>query len=98
MTRLNNALCIIAIVLLWLVSAYPDSLNANGTAAVPRISVDDAKNLLGQPDVVIIDVRTNKQWWRSTRKILSAVREDPSKVSQWHEKYSESQILIFYCS
>ena len=78
-----------------------------GQAAVPvaddardvsRISVHQVKALLGRPDTVIIDVRKYRNWWRSSKKIPTAVREDPSKVEQWIEKYGQHQTLIFYCS
>jgi len=71
---------------------------ANDTREVSRISVHQVKALLGQPDTVIIDVRKYRNWWRSSKKIPTAVREDPSKVEQWIEKYGQHQTLIFYCS
>lgn len=71
-------------------------LKAQGADDVPRMPVGEVRQLLGDPDVVIIDVRTKKSWWSSTTKISGAVREDPSKVSEWLEKYSKTQTLIFY--
>jgi len=71
---------------------------AGDTRDVPRISVHQVKALLGQPDTVIIDVRRYRNWWRSSKKIPTAVRENPSKVEQWIEKYGPHQTLIFYCS
>ena len=78
-----------------------------GRAAVPvggdtgelsRLSVHQVQERLGRPDTVIIDVRKSRNWWRSSKKIPTAVREDPSKVKQWIEKYTKNQTLIFYCS
>ena len=86
------------IIMLLLSITNPLTLKADSSIDVPRISVDDAKKLLGNPDVVIIDVRTEKSWWSSTTKILGAVREDPSKVSEWMGKYSKTQTLLFYCT
>jgi hypothetical protein len=63
---------------------------------VPGISIHKVKELLNNSDVVVIDVRKYRNWWRSTKKILSAVREDPSKVDQWAPKYLKSKSLIFY--
>lgn len=74
----------------------PILLKAQGADDVPRMPVGEVKQLLGDPDVVIIDVRTKKSWWSSTTKISGAVREDPSKVSEWLEKYTKTQTLIFY--
>jgi len=65
---------------------------------VSRISVQQLKALLGRSDTVIIDVRKSRNWWQSSKKIPTAVREDPSTVEQWIEKYSKNQTLIFYCS
>jgi hypothetical protein len=85
-------------IILLLSITNPLILKAGSNIDVPRISADDAKKRLGNPDVVIIDVRTKKSWWSSTMKILGAVREDPSKVSEWMGKYSKTQTLLFYCT
>jgi len=71
-------------------------LNASDTASVPRISADQVKQLLGKPDAVIIDVRKPRSWWRTSKKILTAVREDPFKIDQWAPKYTKDQTLVFY--
>ena len=68
------------------------------SAAVPRISVEKARELLGSPDVIIIDVRTAKTWWRSSKKILTAVREEPGAVEKWASTYPKDKTLILYCS
>ena len=65
---------------------------------VPRISVERAKQMVAAPDVVVIDVRTAKTWWRSPYKITNAIREEPGSVEQWAEKYPKNETLIFYCS
>ena len=65
---------------------------------VPRISIESTKQMLANPDVVIIDVRTAKTWWRSTAKIENAVREEPDSLKRWEEKYPKEKTLIFYCS
>ena len=71
---------------------------AGDTQDVPRISVHQAKKLMGGRDTIVIDVRTYRNWWRSSKKIPTAVREDPSKVDQWIGKFDRNQTLIFYCS
>jgi hypothetical protein len=65
---------------------------------VPRISIEKARELLGSPDVIIIDVRTAKTWWRSSTKILNAVREEPGAVEKWAATYPKDKTLILYCS
>ena len=84
--------------ILLLIVGHSAQLRAGDTPEIPRISVQQAKDLLGRPDTVVVDVRTYRNWWRSSKKIPTAVREDPSKVNQWMEKYFKNQTLIFYCS
>lgn len=65
---------------------------------VPRISIKQAKLMHDRPDVIFIDVRTAKSWWRSATKITRAVREELNAVKQWAPKYDKSNTLIFYCA
>ena len=72
---------------------------ASGTSIeVPRISIERTKEMLADPDVVIIDVRTAKNWWRSPSKIENAVREEPGWPERWRGSYSKNMTLIFYCT
>ena len=84
-------------VLLAAVAAWLGVASA-GSVEVPRISVEKTKTLLGDPDVVISDVRTAKTWWRSSTKILNAVREEPGAVEKWAGKYPKDKTLILYCT
>ena len=81
---------------LLLIFGHTPLLEASDTKSVPGISVDQVNRLLGKPDTVIIDVRKPRNWWRTSKKILTAVREDPSKVDQWARKYAKGHTLIFY--
>jgi rhodanese-related sulfurtransferase len=53
--------------------------------------------LLGKPDVIVIDVRTNYDWDKSTVKIKGAVREEGMKFGSWMKKYPKDKMLILYC-
>jgi hypothetical protein len=65
---------------------------------VPRMTKEDLKPLLGNPDVVIIDVRAQGDWDNDTLMIKGTVREDPVKVPSWIDKYPKDKTLVFYCS
>ncbi len=65
---------------------------------VPRITKEELKEMLGKPDVVVLDVRTDLDWMASARKIKGAVREDPEKVDSWMGKYDKGKTLVFYCA
>ena len=87
----------VAILPLFLViSGYTPLIIAGDSTPVSTMPVERVKQLLGKPDTVIIDVRKPRSWWRSSKKILSAVREEPSNVDQWASKYTKDQTLIFY--
>ena len=63
---------------------------------VPRISKEDLKEMLGKPDIVIVDVRTGSDWNDSSVKVKGAVREEPDKVDSWIEKYPKDKTLVLY--
>ena len=67
---------------------------------VPRISKEKLKSMLGNPDVVVIDVRTFFDLKMSVKQIKGAVREDPdpTKVKSWAKKYSKEKTIVLYCA
>jgi hypothetical protein len=65
---------------------------------VSRITKEELKSILGNPDVIVIDVRSAMDWKDSKEKIKGAVREDPQKASSWVNKYPQDKTLIFYCA
>ncbi len=65
---------------------------------VPRVTKEELKEQMDEPNLVIIDVRADSDWKGSNVKIKGAVREDPNKVESWMNKYSKEKILVFYCS
>jgi len=65
---------------------------------VPRITKEEVKEMLGKPDVVVVDVRAAGDWKGSTMKIQGAVREEADKVDSWMSKYSKDKTLVFYCA
>lgn len=95
--RLKNLLGLISAALLLLFYAIPVSFGADGPLDIPKLSVNEIKRSLGNPDMIIIDVRRTRIWWRSGNKILTAIRENPSRVSQWAGKYPKDKTLVFYC-
>jgi rhodanese-related sulfurtransferase len=65
---------------------------------VPRMTKEQLKALLNDPDVVILDVRRDKDWKGSEKKIKRAVRENPKRFKSWAHKYSKDKTLILYCA
>jgi rhodanese-related sulfurtransferase len=65
---------------------------------VPRITKDELKSKLDDPNVVILDVIREEDWKLSERKIKGAVRESPEKWKSWAQKYGKDKTLVLYCS
>jgi len=66
---------------------YPD---------IPRVTKEQVRAMLANPDVVILDCRPAEQWRFSAQKLPGAVHEDPTKVEAWAGKYSKDKTYIIY--
>ena len=69
-----------------------------GEDEIPRISTEELKSILGTPDLILLDSRIVKEWRKSDRKIVGAIRVDPHDVSSWAGDYSKDQKIVVYCS
>ena len=69
-------------------------LSAAGSAEeVPRINKEEVRKMLGNPDVIIVDIRK-----AADRKIKGAVREEPGRLFSQTHKYPKNKTLILYCA
>ena len=67
-------------------------------ADVPRMSKEALKEQLGDPDVIILDVRTGSDWKASEFKIKGAVRASSDNVDSWAAKYAKDKTIVLYCA
>ena len=65
---------------------------------IPRITTEELKGMLGSEDLVLLDVRTKKDWKKSDIKIAGAVRVDPDDAGAWAADYAKNQKIILYCA
>jgi hypothetical protein len=101
---MKKLLLVLMALVLSLTAAGPVLGAANtgaGEAAVPfpeisRLSKEQAKAMLGKPDVVLLDCRPEEQWRFSDTKLPGAVHEDPMNVEAWAGKYSKDKTMIIY--
>ena len=63
---------------------------------VPRITKEELKSMLGNPDVVILDVRGSNSWKASEKKVKGAIWEDYKNVESWADKYPKDKTLVLY--
>lgn len=64
---------------------------------VPRMTKEELKGLIGNPDVIVLDVRRGKDWNASEFKIKGAIRESTKDIS-WANKYPKDRTLVLYCA
>ena len=64
----------------------------------PKITKEELKGMFGNPDLIIIDVRSGMDWDNSKLKIKGALRENPREVKSWISRYSKDKTLVFYCA
>ena len=67
-------------------------------ADVPTMSKDELKSHLGSDKVVILDVRTGRDWSSSEFKIQGAVRAAGGDIATWSKEYPKDQTLVLYCA
>jgi predicted sulfurtransferase len=73
-------------------------IGATAATDVPRMDKEDLKARLGDPEVVIIDVRTARDWKASDLKIKGAIREEAGNVSEWAPKLDKNKTIVLYCA
>ena len=67
-------------------------------ADVPRMSTDELKSRIGEADLVVLDVRSGRDWSQSGQKILSSERVNPGAVNQWVDHYPKDKVMVLYCA
>ena len=65
---------------------------------VPKVERETLKGWLGDPNVLLIDVRAAKDWQGSEKKIKGAQRQDPKKVKTWAAGLSKEKKIVLYCA
>ena len=94
----NGLLKITTAMLLCLIILASFTTGAIAGKNVPRMAKEELKKLLGNSEVIIIDVRMAKDWGASKTKIKGAVWEDPGNLKSWADKYPKDKTLVLYCS
>jgi len=74
------------------------SAEAAASGEVPRMTKEELKPLLGNPEVIVIDVRKERGWTTAETKIEGAVREDAGEAQTWGQKYEKNKTYILYCA
>jgi rhodanese-related sulfurtransferase len=65
---------------------------------IQRTSVEGLSSVLKDQDVVIVDVRSDRDWNASDKKIKGALRGDPFHVESWADSLPKDKTIILYCA
>ncbi|MCX5834852.1 MAG: rhodanese-like domain-containing protein [Deltaproteobacteria bacterium] len=63
---------------------------------IPRMTKEELKSHLGKSDVVILDVRLEKQWASSDAKIPGASHLKEEDLQSWAKAQDRSKTYILY--
>jgi hypothetical protein len=65
---------------------------------ISRMTIEQLRPLLGNPDVVVLDGRIAREWDTSPIKIKGAIRADlRTNVKTLMERIPKNKTLVFYC-
>lgn len=65
--------------------------------SVERMPKEQLKSRIVAGDVVVVDVRTDRDWRSNRFKIKGAVRPEKDIV-KWASQYSKDTTLVLYCA
>ena len=68
------------------------------STTTPKMSKETLKGKLGDPGLIVVDVRMEPAWEKCDSKITGARRESPDKVSTWMSRYPKDKTIVLYCS
>ena len=85
-------------VVAFLLAIVPFALSAMAGDEVPRVTKDELKKMLDNPEVMIVDVRLENQWEKTELKIKGATWKNPNDVNLWADIYPKDKTLVFYCA
>lgn len=62
------------------------------------ITKEELLNVIDDPDLVIVDVRTGRDWRSSEFKIKGAVRANLSEFDKWISQQAKDKRYVTYCA
>jgi rhodanese-related sulfurtransferase len=81
-----------------LMAAFCLTLTPVFAGSVGLMNIDELKPLLGSEDVIILDVRTGRDWSTSEFKIPGAIRVASGDFASWGESYPKNKKIVLYCA
>ncbi len=67
-------------------------------ANTDKITKEELRKIMGEDTVLILDVRTGRDWSSSEFKIKGADRVNPKEFNTWSNRYPKDNTLVLYCA
>jgi rhodanese-related sulfurtransferase len=65
---------------------------------VKLMTATELKNMLGSTELVILDVRSGRDWSTSELKITGAIRANGDDFDSWANRYPKEKKIVLYCA
>ena len=65
---------------------------------VKLMTATELKNMLGSTELVILDVRSGRDWSTSELKITGAIRANGDDFDSWANSYPKEKKIVLYCA
>jgi hypothetical protein len=85
---------LVAVLLLIALAGY--SAPPSSVEQVPRLTKEAVKEMLGKPDVVIVDIRYIKQYEESDKKLPGAVFVQPENFDEFVKNHPKDKTYVLY--
>ncbi len=85
---------LVAVLLLIALAAY--SAMPTTVEQVPRLTKENVKEMIGKPDVVIVDIRYIKQYEQSDKKLPGAVFVQPEDFDEFVKNQPKDKTYVLY--
>lgn len=82
----------------FLLSIFLASTSLAVAGGVQLMEKEELNSLIGSGNVVILDVRTGRDWGSSEFKIKGAVRAPAGKFSEWQGNFEKDKTIVLYCA
>ena len=67
-------------------------------ANTDKITKEELRKIMGEDTVLILDVRTGRDWSSSEFKIKGADRVNSKEFNSWSNRYPKDNTLVLYCA
>lgn len=65
---------------------------------VKLMTAAELKNMFGSKELVILDVRSGRDWSTSELKITGAIRANGDDFDNWANSYPKEKTIVLYCA